>query len=570
MSSGAPHGWREHRLCGPVTPGAGVVLPRARPPAGGRFRPLEKTGIPCPKCDDERVIWRLLAQARGIGIPRTRRLARLAGRGVAIVTVAMLGGWLGLVVGGQTTSPIGPVDTRLSLRPALTGDTIVNIAPLGSLWLDSHDGLLQLRIAVDQVRADDALHLLKHPISAEAFGDRIAEDLRLAVTGLVIKSAVSMLLGASLLALLVFRRPGRTGLSALVATVMIVATTAVSVSTFTPSSIAEPRYRGLLSSAPSLVGNVQHIVQNFTEYSAQLGHIVTNVSQVYTATSALPTYQPDPGTVRVLHVSDIHLNPAAWDVIHSLTKQFKIDVIVDSGDLTDQGSAPETQFVDEISTFDVPYVYVRGNHDSRRVQEAVADQDAIVLDREKETVAGLTFYGVGDPRFTPDLSAGKTGRKYTTAKLATLGRSYARQLRGHNPSVDVAVAHGPAVARGFDGAAPLVLAGHAHKRSTKLLPRGTRLFVQGSTGGAGLRGLDHNKPTPLQCSVLYFNRKTDRLQAWDNITVGGLGLTSARIQRHINPPAGRRMKAPPTSSSSAPSPTAPATAAPSSPPQGSR
>ena len=75
-------------------------------------------------------------------------------------------------------------------------------------------------------------------------------------------------------------------------------------------------------------------------------------------------YQPDPSTIRVLFVSDLHLNPAAWDVIRSVAKQFDVDMIVDSGDLTDHGSAPENAYVDQIATLGAPYVWVRGNHDS--------------------------------------------------------------------------------------------------------------------------------------------------------------------------------------------------------------
>ncbi len=85
---------------------------------------------------------------------------------------------------------------------------------------------------------------------------------------------------------------------------------------------------------------------NFEQVRGPAGRLVTNVSRLYDVTSTLPAYQPDPSTIRVLSVSDLHLNPAAWDVIRSVTKQFNIDVIVDSGDLTDHGSAPENAYVD--------------------------------------------------------------------------------------------------------------------------------------------------------------------------------------------------------------------------------
>ena len=59
------------------------------------------------------------------------------------------------------------------------------------------------------------------------------------------------------------------------------------------------------------------------------------------------------------------------------------------------------------------------------------------------------------------------------------------------------------------------------------------MLVEGSTGGAGLRGLEGDGgPLQLQLSVLYFG--TDRaLQAYDEISVGGAGQTEVTLQRHL-------------------------------------
>jgi hypothetical protein len=87
-----------------------------------------------------------------------------------------------------------------------------------------------------------------------------------------------------------------------------------------------------------------------------------------------------------------------------------------------------------------------------------------------------------------------------------------------------------------DGAVPLVLAGHTHKREIRVLDGGTTRFTQGSTGAGSLRGLEGEEPTPVQLSVLYFDRDSRALQAWDDITLGGLGLTSAQIERNVVEP----------------------------------
>ncbi len=90
------------------------------------------------------------------------------------------------------------------------------------------------------------------------------------------------------------------------------------------------------------------------------------------------------------------------------------------------------------------------------------------------------------------------------------------------------VFHDPTHAELFDGTAPLVLAGHAHERQTVVLDEGTRIMVQGSTGGAGLRALEGEEPTPVTLSVLYLDPDTRQLVAWDDITLGGLGLPAPR------------------------------------------
>jgi hypothetical protein len=173
---------------------------------------------------------------------------------------------------------------------------------------------------------------------------------------------------------------------------------------------------------------------------------------------------------------------------------------------------------------------VRGNHDSRATQRAVARQrNAIVLHGQIVTVDGLRIIGQGDPRFTPDLNVAVAGED----AVAAMGRKLAAVAAETRPPPDIAVVHDPMAAGPFDRVVPLVLAGHIHRRVSWLLPGGTRVLVQGSTGGAGLRALQSNPPTPIECSVLYFDKATRKLQAWDDITVAGLGGTGAQIQRHL-------------------------------------
>ncbi|MFI0352830.1 metallophosphoesterase [Actinomadura sp. 9N407] len=473
--------------------------------------------------------------------PRTRRWAGA----LAVLAAGLAGGLAGLLLGGRVETPVGPTDVSLLLRPQWGGGTTIQIPPLGALHLDTHWGPLALEARVTELRPEPARELIESDTGLDQITDQITDQLRHGVLILLLRATALGLTLSFLAGLLLFRswRKALAGLGCSVAGMLVLVL--LTWSTFNPQAIAEPRYTGILSNAPQLVGDAQSIVERFSAYRAQLAKLVGNVSELYAATSTLPEYEPDPSTIRVLHVSDIHLNPAAFSVMRSVSTQFKINFIVDSGDLTDHGSEPEEKFADEIESLKIPYVFVRGNHDSQGIQDAVDDQkNAIVLDDELQEVEGLRVYGTGDPRYTPD----KTTRDdhLGVTQLRTLGSQLAQKLRNAGTTPDMVVSHDPFEGEGFTGTTPIVLSGHGHKRSTRLLPTGTRLFVQGSTGGAGLRGLEHEEPTPIELSVLYFSRATHRLQGWDDIRLGGLGLTSAQIERHLEPKPDRTIGPPAT------------------------
>jgi len=452
-----------------------------------------------------------------------------------IVLIGLIGCWLGLLAGGRLDAPVGPLQTRLTVAPSVTGGSEVAIPPLGELRVRTHAGPWRLTAEVTRINARDARRIFADPSAVNGLAEQVSGDLSSAVRTVVLRSTLAAVSGALLLGVLVFRRRWRRALAAGgVSLAVVLAGGGVAWATFDPKAINEPEYDGLLAGAPGLVGDAQSIVADFEKYEEQLAKLVTNVSRLYDVTSTLPAYRPDPSTVRVLFVSDLHLNPAAWEVIRPVTDQFKIDVIVDAGDISDHGSSAENAFIEPIATLGVPYVWVRGNHDSMLTQAAVAAQpNAVVLDGQSEVVEGLRFLGAGDPRFTPDKDTRDEIAPPSVSQVGLGLGSKARSLAAAATPVDVTVVHDGAAATEIDGTVPLVLSGHYHRREQTMLPGGTLSFFQGSTGASGLRGLEKDKPTPVRMSVLYFDRGTRVLQAWDDVTLGGLGLVSAKIERRI-------------------------------------
>ncbi len=468
-------------------------------------------------------------------------LGRRIGMGVAMLLVTLAGVSLGLLLFGRTDHDVGPFSARFQITPSVSGGTDVEIPPLGSLHLSSHDGPAHLTVRLDALDPKRTEALLANPNGIADASQTAVTDVEAGVTKLVLQAAGAAVLGGLLLSALVFRNARRVAVCGGLSLVTVAASAGIAFGTFRPGSVEETTFHGLLTKAPAVVGDARRIEREYSRYRDELQRLVNNVSRLYATFSTLPVYEPATGTVRVLHISDLHLNPAAWSVIETVVKQFDIDLVIDTGDINDWGTPMESSFVAPIGSLGVPYVYVRGNHDSALTVAAVARApNAIVLDNCIATVRGLTIAGIGDPRFTPDKQTQGVETASAHQALSTVYRSgeeLARTIRDAHRTVDVALIHDPAAAGAFAGVVPLVLAGHLHAEQTETLPaapgqRSTFVMVEGSTGGAGLRGLEGEQPTPLEMSVLYFD-PDHALQAYDDISVGGTGRTEVTLNRHV-------------------------------------
>ena len=474
---------------------------------------------------------------RGMELARSRP-ARLTGRYFSVLVVTLVGMIGGLLLGGHTSTDIGPFHAHMSITPGLYGDTQVQIPPLGSITLNSHDGPLHLVINLGSLDRKQTEALVSDPQGISSASQHAISDLRTGVTRLAIQSGVSMLLGALVLNLLVWRRWRRTAIAGGMALVLVGIVALWTATTYRPESVEEPKYEGLLTMAPAVVGDARNIVSNYGQYAKELQSLVDNVAKLYATVSNLPVYEPNEGSVRVLHISDMHLNPSAWGVVDTVVKQYNIDLVVDTGDIVDWGSKQEDAYIHNIRNVGVPYVYIRGNHDSASTAAAVRRAGGTVLENQVRTVDGLTFAGIGDPRFTPDKETNPiTVHDPESQKVIDSSEELADTITTYNAAhakhpVDIALIHDPGGAQPLNGVVPYVFAGHLHKREVYKLSKGTQVMVEGSTGAAGLRGLQQTTPTPMELSVLYY--ASDRkLTAYDAITLGGTGRSEVTLQRHI-------------------------------------
>jgi predicted MPP superfamily phosphohydrolase len=459
--------------------------------------------------------------------------ARVGGRWALRVLIALTGALVAVLLFGRISAPIGPFDATLAFRPT-GGGASVAVPPLGELSVDVYDGPLHLDVALQQVDQDRARALATDPVRLAGVVDQVSADLRAAVVRLAWITAGWAIAGAALTSLLITRRRREPLIAVGLTATVLLGTAGVGAVTWRPQALSQPTYTGLLVNASSLIGSAEDIAARFDAYRASLEDLVSNVGTLYAALSSLPEPGGTRGTVALLHVSDLHLNPAGFDLVSQVVEQFRVDAVLDTGDITDWGSEPENRLITSVGDLGVPYVYIRGNHDSAATAALIAAQpNATVLDDSAVTVAGIEIAGIPDPRFTPDKSTGDDDAGDEV--LEESGAKLAEFVGELTDPPAVTMVHDPKQARPLDGVVPLVLAGHTHERKVEALDDGTLLMVEGSTGGAGLRALQGEYPEPLTCTVLYLDPGTGQLQAYDEITLGGLGETEVTIQRRTVP-----------------------------------
>lgn len=171
-------------------------------------------------------------------------------RAAGLVTVVLLGAWLGLLVVGNVRVPVGPMNTTMTLRPSFTGGTKINVSPLGALALDSHIAPVRLDVNVDQLDPDRSQALVDHPERLSGLQDEVTEDVGRGTLDLAVRSSVAVVAGATALGLAVYRRPRRALAAGGLALTLLAASGGTAYATWHPDSVLEPKFSGLLTSAP--------------------------------------------------------------------------------------------------------------------------------------------------------------------------------------------------------------------------------------------------------------------------------------------------------------------------------
>jgi predicted MPP superfamily phosphohydrolase len=411
-----------------------------------------------------------------------RRLRAVAPVLLACV-VGLVGAWLGLALLARETVPIGPFRVELDVGFG-RGETVLGLPPFGALTADTHLSPLHVSATLQDV----GVQRLTDVVNEEGLDGLVSDverDARGSVRSIAWRTLLAATIGGTALAALVYRR-----------------------------SWHRVAAGGITAMLGVVIGPVSEATGRIEDLRAGLEQIVDGTVRAYTSLQASP---PADDAIRVLHMSDIHASPLGMDFAQEVAEGFDVDFVIDTGDITSFGTPVENLIATEIPGFGVPYVFVRGSHDSIALQEAIArEPNAIVLDGREKTIDGLTVYGLGHPAFTPARGAPVDAEDFA-ALARSAGPVIAADLEAAPEPVDVVAVHDDRMAEAVAGRVPLVISGHFHE-TTATVRNGTLFLRIGTTGGSGAGIFRDLADIPFSAEVLYFSRGPDpELIAYDVI-----------------------------------------------------
>jgi putative phosphoesterase len=403
------------------------------------------------------------------------------------------------------------------LQPAFKGTTEIAIPPFGAVKASTHKVPLKFVLTIERVYLNELQQIaISEDFDSETLIARVEKQGKVAARHyflrLLVIAAISGALGALILP---WKSLWRLLTGALVGLILIGSLFALVATTYDFTAFRQPVFSGALRVAPWMTEVLAERLADLKALRSEMKRIAHNIHQFY---SQIERWQPIrlQDATTVLHVSDIHNNPAAIDLIKRVVKDFKVDLVIDTGDITDFGTPLEAKLASEIGQLDVPYLIALGNHDSPNVVSTLQRFPNVRILNGKSFVKGLLIMGA------PDYSASSEEVSMVDSARATkIALAIKERLTKEKVKPVIIAIHDPRIAVRMFGEVPVVLTGHTHQVSFRE-KAGYVLIDSGTTGAAGIRTFKKEKDIPYTLSLLHFSKNPARLIAVDRITVFGL------------------------------------------------
>jgi predicted phosphodiesterase len=400
---------------------------------------------------------------------------------------------------GDMNFNIKGFEFRLSMEVFDSGLTEINIPPIGIISAKTHQTPLKITVTLINIDIDLLKELIEKPLEQGKLVETIIKEVQWVIFVFVARMLFIAALGGAFAILLLHKRDlflyfKGSFISFSLMLVLILG----SYYTYDVSQFSNPQYRGVIKAAPWMIGFVEEALVKVDKLGEQLKVTADNLYTLFEKIDILGPVGEYAETTKILHISDIHNNPAAFEFIKQVADSFEVDIIVDTGDISDFGSPLETILLERINNFSIPYVFVAGNHDSPDIINAMEQIDnVIVVNNEMVNIKEFNILGKHDPASVSMLL------NSDEEEIINSKNQIEEILRVSEITPDILIVHHPYIAENFAGRIPVILHGHRHQVSLKNL-EGSIIIDAGTSGAAGIRGLQSTNEIPYSVVLLHF------------------------------------------------------------------
>ncbi len=373
--------------------------------------------------------------------------------------------------------------------------TQISVGPAGNLWANDHSGIVRSRVDVEPLDSSAVKQTAKDGDVQRVTGP--APDWRAIAWKVLGGTLAAIMVMFALFALFNGKRREITLTGLHLSLVVMIAYVPVA------TSFNANAFKSALNTPGSRDGLLADIPSNAVD---QLGDTENKIGQLWKGTfqprleSALSAYQTinptQPGDIVLLHGSDVHDLTWGMDFMAVVARSFNVDAVLDTGDTASFGQPEETttippyvrKFYREDSQGNrqqIPYLYVRGNHDKPEFAYAMAANGATVLDGGAPvSVSGLNVYGLGEPACSVCTPMTETQIEETGK---TANPTIAQAIATWHP--DIVMVHDAGMVQQSFGAVPVVESGHYHADRVNNVD-GTWVMEAGTAGAGGFSACD--------------------------------------------------------------------------------
>lgn len=186
---------------------------------------------------------------------------------------------------------------------------------------------------------------------------------------------------------------------AIVATGVASFVVALGLLTFNDKALDDPRYKGPIRDVPRIMALIREIRRDYPGTRRNIARAVEGLARLRKELlSGGPS--PQEPTTKLLVIGDLQSNPIGLILASRLARQFDVDGVLNTGDVTERGTTLEGALFAGFGSLGLPHVIAPGNHEDEDALSRMAKVPGVMILRDNadvESISGIEVLGAEDP-----------------------------------------------------------------------------------------------------------------------------------------------------------------------------